>query len=79
MPMRNLLTALTVMLLLCGCSRHFHPLEAGTKARLVSELISDAPQCSAFKARLAVPAIDDDGIDDVYHAATQSHCIKKDV
>ncbi len=77
--MQKYFFALTVILLLCGCSRHYHPLEASKKARLVSELISDAQQCSAFKDRLNSPAMDDDGVDAIYHAAMQLHCIKKDV
>lgn len=79
MLMRSILIALITILLLCSCSRHFHPLEAGTKARLVSEIIPETPQCSDFKSRLTLPTIDDDGIDDVYHAASRSHCIKKDI
>lgn len=78
-PMKKSLIALIAILALSGCSRHFHPLEASKKARLVSELISDAEQCSGFKEKLASPSIDDDGVDDVYHEATLMHCVKKDV
>lgn len=77
--MQIILIGLMVILSLCGCSRHYHPLEASKKARLVIELIYEAPQCSAFRDRLASPTMDDDGIDAVYHEATLAHCIKKDV
>ena len=77
--MQKFLIAMIAILALCGCSRHYHPLAAGKKARLVSELIAESPQCRAFKDRLAAPAIDDDGVDAVYHDATIAHCIKKDV
>lgn len=77
--MQKITIILIAMLLLGGCSRHYHPLAASKKAKLVSELISESPQCSAFRDRLASPAMDDDGVDAVYHEATQAHCIKKDV
>jgi hypothetical protein len=77
--MQKILIAVITILALCGCSRHYHPLAVNKKARLVSELISEAPQCSVFLDRLASPAMDDDGVDAVYHDATAMHCIKKDI
>ncbi len=77
--MQKFIIILISILALCGCSRHYHPLAASKKARLVSELISESSQCSSFRERLASPAMDDDGVDAVYHDATAAHCIKKDV
>jgi len=76
--MQKLTLSLIVLLSLCGCSRHHQPLEASKKAKLVSELISNAPRCSTFKQQLASPEMDDDKIDDVYHAATKAQCTTRD-
>jgi hypothetical protein len=77
--MNKTLLLLTVLVALGGCSRHYHPLEASKKAKLVSELISESEQCSGFRNRLASPTVDDDSVDTIYHEATMAHCIKKDV
>jgi len=77
--MKKFLIALIPLLVLSACSRHYHPLEASKKARLVSELISESPQCSGYKDSLASPSVDDDGIDEVYHRASLAHCVKRDV
>jgi hypothetical protein len=54
-------------------------LNANKKAKLVAELISNDPRCSAIKNKLFSPAIDNDGIDEVYHEATRALCINRDV
>lgn len=77
--MKKLIIAVFALILLGGCSRHYHPLMASKKAKLVSELINDAPGCNSFKNRLASPSMDDDAIDEVYHDATKAKCINKDV
>jgi hypothetical protein len=66
---RPTLLLLAALLALTGCSRHYHPLAASKKARLVSELLSKAPQCDGFRQRLLSPNVEDDRIDDIYHAA----------
>ncbi len=77
--MQKTILILLTLLAAAGCSRHFHPLEASKKARLVGELISESAQCSAFRDQLAAPTVEDDSVDDIYRAATKAHCIKKDV
>jgi len=64
--------------LLCSCSGHHH-LALEKKKKLVSELFSPAPQCDVFRHQLFSDQTDDDGIDDVYHAAQRAHCINKDI
>lgn len=65
--------------LLTACTHHYHPLAADKKAKLVSELVLTNEECKAFGRQLASPDVDDDGVDDIYHAAQKAHCIKKDV
>lgn len=77
--MKKLMITLLLLSLCSACTRHYHPLNASKKARLVNELISKDPRCSSFKNRLASPSVDDDGIDDVYHDATKALCINRDV
>jgi hypothetical protein len=77
--MQKLFIAALALLLLNSCSKHYHPLIASKKARLVAEIISDAPRCNSFKNRLASPSMDDDAIDAVYHDATKAQCINKDI
>jgi hypothetical protein len=77
--MKKLMTALLALCTLAGCSHHYHPLEAGKTARLVSEVINDAPRCGTYKKRLASAAMDDDAIDAIYHEATKDQCINKDI
>jgi hypothetical protein len=77
--MQKLIMVVCALLFLGGCSRHYHPLMASKKASLVSELVSDAPRCSAFKSRLLSPLMDDDAIDEVYHDATKAKCINEDI
>jgi hypothetical protein len=77
--MQKLMIALLTVCTLGGCSHHYHPLEASKKARLVTEVINDAPRCSTYKKRLASTTMDDDAIDAVYHEATKDQCINKDI
>lgn len=77
--MQKIIIVFAALVLLGGCSRHYHPLEASKKARLVAELISSAARCDDFRDRLASPIMDDDAIDDVYHEATKAQCLNKDV
>jgi len=77
--MNKSLILLIAVIALGGCSKHYHPLEASKKARLVSELISESAQCGGFRDQLAAPSVDDDGVDDIYHQASAAHCIKKDI
>jgi hypothetical protein len=79
MRMYKFLIILLIVLASTGCSKHYHPLDANKKARLVSELVTDSPQCDALKQQLLSPTVDDDAIDDIFHAAMKAHCIKKDV
>jgi len=69
----------SLLILISGCSGHYHPLALDKKVKLVAELIDHAPECQVFKDRLADPAIDDDGVDAVYSAATKAHCVQKHV
>jgi hypothetical protein len=64
--------------LLCGCSHH-RQLELSKKERLVSELISSAPECAGFKTKLTNPSTDDDAVDTIFHEALTAHCVQKDV
>lgn len=66
-------------ILLAACSRHYHPLDAGKKAPLVAETVSNSQICSAYKKRFQSPALDDDSIDDLYHAAMKAHCLNRDI
>jgi hypothetical protein len=75
--MQKLMIVFAVAIVLCACSRHYEPLEDSKKARLVSELINDAPRCKTFKDQLASPSMDDDKIDDVYHAAVRAQCTNR--
>ena len=77
--MNKTLILLIAAVALGGCSKHYHPLEASKKARLVSELIAESAQCSGFRDQLALPSVDDDGVDAIYRQATSAHCIKKDI
>ncbi len=77
--MLKMITGVLALLLLGGCSKHYHPLDASKKAKLVSELVNNAPGCGIFKVRLTSPAMDDDAIDTVYHDAQKAKCINKDV
>lgn len=77
--MQKLIIIIFALFLLGGCSRHYHPLMASKKARLVAELINEVPRCGSFKIRLASPAMDDDAIDEVYHDATKAKCIYEDI
>ncbi len=76
---RSTLLILAALLALSACSRHYHPLAASKKARLVSELVSKAPQCDGFRQQLLTPGVEDDAIDAIYRAAARAHCINKDV
>ncbi len=76
---KNLIFALILLSFLGGCSRHYHPLDPAKKEKLVSELISSNPQCSAYKQKLKSPKIEDDDVDTIYHEAMKAHCINKDV
>lgn len=71
--------ALLALCALAACSHRYQPLEASKKARLVSEIINDAPRCSDFKKRLASTSMDDDAVDAVYREATKAQCIYKDI
>jgi hypothetical protein len=66
------------LLMLPGCHHHGH-LDTAKKERLVSELVSTAPQCNAYLEMLRNPDIEDDDVDDIYHKAMSAHCLKKDV
>jgi hypothetical protein len=65
--------------LLAGCSHHRQPVDLAKKERLVSELISSAPQCSIYKDKLKSPTNKDDDVDDIFHEALKAHCVYKDV
>jgi hypothetical protein len=77
--LQNIALTSSLLFLLAGCSGHYHPLALDKKVKLVAELIDHAPECQVFKDRLADPAIDDDGVDAVYSAATKAHCVQKHV
>jgi hypothetical protein len=76
--MKKILALLFAVIALTACSHHRKPLEAAKKERLVSELVSTAPQCKAFKDKLSQP-LEDDDVDKVFHDALDAHCIHKDV
>lgn len=71
--------AISFILLISGCAKNEHTLETGKRAKLIAELIIDNAGCSALKARLTSPSIDDDGIERVYFDALKAGCIYKDV
>ncbi|MGZ8261843.1 MAG: hypothetical protein ACXW11_12245 [Methylotenera sp.] len=71
--------AIFLIFLFGGCSKQYHPLTASKKARLVIELVIDNARCSAFKARLGSPSVDDDAIEEIYRDAMKARCINKDV
>ncbi len=77
--MKIILIGLIVLSTLTGCSRHYHALDAQKKAKLVTEVISNSPQCRIYKKTLAMPTMDDDAIDNAYHAAQKAGCVNKDI
>ena len=77
--MKKLILPLCIAILFTACTRHYHPLDAGKKAKLVTELINDSSRCKPFKERLASPTMDDDAIDEVYHEATRAQCLNEHV
>lgn len=77
--MLKLIITIFLVLLFSACSRPDDPLAAGTKARLVTELIIDKSGCSAFKNRLTSPSISDDAVEGIYHDAMKAHCVNKDI
>lgn len=76
--MKILILFVSVMLI-TACHRHYQPLNAAKKAKLVSELIIATPQCTYLKKRLLSPTMNDDEIDHVYHDALKAQCMNKDV
>jgi hypothetical protein len=76
--MMRFMLLLAAVLMLGGCSHH-RQLALGKKERLVSELITSAPECATFKTQLIAPTTNDDQVDVIFHQALTAHCIKKDV
>lgn len=77
--MRYVLPFLLAALALGACSRHHMPLDISKKQRLVLELIRDVPECQPYRDHFTNEKLDDDKVDDVFHEAMRSHCIKSDV
>jgi len=75
----NQVFTLITLVFLAGCSSDNHTLNAGEKARMVAEQISNTQVCTVFKDKLTLPAMDSAAIDAVYYDATKAGCIKKDI
>jgi uncharacterized protein YcfL len=75
----NQVFILITLVFLVGCSSDNHALDAGEKARMVAEQISNTQACAVFKDKLALTTVDSAAIEAVYYDATKAGCIKKDI
>jgi uncharacterized lipoprotein YajG len=75
----NQVFILITLVYLAGCSSDNHTLNAGEKARMVAEQISNTQACAVFKDKLALTTMESAAIDAVYYDATKAGCIKKDI
>lgn len=65
-------------LLLAACSPT-PTLSLDDKAKFLSELLIDEPQCKVYQQQLTPPIVNLQKIDQTYLAAKQAHCFKPDV
>jgi len=76
--MRPLFSTLFVVLMFSGCAEKVAPLTVEERSRFIAELLEDAPDCHAFRKRLAA-AIKGSELDATYEEAKKASCLKRDV